>query len=88
MMPICRNRIGQQSCFDGVGHRSNYLPNIKKVTHAVAGAAVQVAAAREEKMRKVLSALAVLASSSGVSSERETFLQLVPPLSSHQHAML
>ena len=28
-------------------------------------------------MRKVLSALAVLASSSGVSSERETFLQLV-----------
>ncbi len=36
-----------------------------------------MAAAREEKMRKVLSALAVLASSSGVSSERETFLQLV-----------
>ena len=37
----------------------------------------QVASAREDKMRKVLSALAVLASSSGVSSERETFLQLV-----------
>ena len=41
------------------------------------GCTLQVAAAREEKMRKVLSALAVLASSSGVSSERETFLQLV-----------
>ena len=39
--------------------------------------ASKTAAAREEKMRKVLSALAVLASSSGVSAERGTFLQLV-----------
>ncbi|KAK9846594.1 hypothetical protein WJX81_007347 [Elliptochloris bilobata] len=37
----------------------------------------KLAAAKEERMRKVISALAVLASSSGVSSERAAFMQLV-----------
>ncbi|KAK9807532.1 hypothetical protein WJX72_001831 [[Myrmecia] bisecta] len=37
----------------------------------------KLAAAKEDKMRKVISALAVLASSSGVSKEREAFMELV-----------
>lgn len=37
----------------------------------------KLALAKEDKMRKVISALAVLASGSGVSTERETFMDLV-----------
>ncbi|KAL3144484.1 hypothetical protein ABBQ32_004224 [Trebouxia sp. C0010 RCD-2024] len=37
----------------------------------------KLAMAKEDKMRKVISALAVLASGSGVSTERETFMDLV-----------
>ncbi|CAL8464272.1 g3807 [Coccomyxa elongata] len=39
--------------------------------------ACKLAAAKEERMRKVISALAMLASSSGVSSERSAFMDLV-----------
>ncbi|KAK9786798.1 hypothetical protein WJX73_003279 [Symbiochloris irregularis] len=39
--------------------------------------ASRLATVKEERMRKVISALSVLASSSGVSSEREAFMELV-----------